>query len=167
MPYQFQDGSISGWDLELNVCSANGTTYPARPVPDPPAFSFPTMPSGKPGLKLHPGKYWMAMEPGDITPPHNETNKYLLTKTVETKGGEVSLKVFCPAKNNGFMTIYVKTERLDEHGPGMKVATGFTTQWMNLKFTIPPGPCFITLFFSGDAKQTGADMSIDEFFIPE
>jgi hypothetical protein len=165
MQAQFADGSISGWDLELNVCSINGTQFPARPTPDAPAFSFPTMPSGAPGLKLHPGKYWMlALDKNN--PAHNETNKYFLTKMVDTKGGVVSLKCYCPKANNGFMSIYVKTDKLDEIGVGNQVATGWGTKWMDLKFTIPAGKCKITLFMSGDATQSGSDMSIDSFLLP-
>jgi hypothetical protein len=163
---QFQDGSISGWNLLLNVCSLNGTQYPARPTPDAPAFSFPTMPSGKPGLKLHPGKYYM-LQNGPTSPAHNETNKYWMDKTITTKGGEVSLSVLCQSKNNGFMTIYLKTDKLEEEGCGSCVATGWGTKWMPLKFTIPAGTVKISLFFSGDAMQTGADMSVDNFLIPE
>jgi hypothetical protein len=65
------------------------------------------------------------------------------------------------------MTIYTKTEKFEEEGWGSQVATGYGTAWMPLKFNIPPGKCLITLFFGGDANQTGADMSIDSFFIPK
>jgi hypothetical protein len=163
---QFQDGSISGWNMTLNVCSLNGTQYPAKPVADHPRFEFATMPSGKPGLKLHPGKYLMLAN-GPTSPEHNETNKYWIDKTVYSKGGEVTLSVLCQSQNNGFMTIYLKTDKFDEIGCGNKVATGYGTAWMPLRFMIPTGRCVISLFFSGDAMQTGADMSIDRFFIPE
>jgi hypothetical protein len=163
---QFQKGSIDGWELLLNVCSLNGTQYPAKPTADPPAFSFPTMPSGKPGLKLHPGKYHMLAN-GPTSPAHNETNKYWLSKMHFTKGGEVSLSVLCQSQNNGFVTVYLKTEQFYQEGCGKQVATGYGTGWMNLKFTIPVGQCLISLFFSGDAMQTGADMSVDNFMVPE
>jgi hypothetical protein len=166
MKPQFQNGSIDGWNLILNVCSLNGTQYPAKPVADPPKFEFPHMPSGKPGLLLHPGKYLM-LKNGPTSPEHNETNKYIIQQMVNTKGGEVSLKVLCASPNNGFMSVLLKTEKFEEEGWGKQVATGYTTKWMPLKFTIPPGQCLITLFFGGDANQTGANMCIDEFYLPE
>jgi hypothetical protein len=166
MQEQFTKGSLNDWNLELNVCSLNGTQYPARPVADPPSFSFPTMPSGKPGLKVHPGKYWM-LENGPTSPAHNETNKYFLSAMINTKGGEVSLKTLCQKANNGYITIYLKTDKFNELGTGKGVATGYTTNWMPLKFNIPAGQCLITIFLSGDAMQTGADISIDSFVLPD
>jgi hypothetical protein len=162
---QFQNGDIGDWDLALNIASINGSAFPAQPVADEPTFSFPQMPSGKPGLRVKPGKYWMkAQTYGSVTTPaHNEANMYVLTKALSGAGGTLTISGYCPRANYGFASIHFVDAKGDSRqAPG---GTLWSTNWMTLNLVIPPGTMKVRLYISGDADRTGGPIMFDNVCI--
>jgi hypothetical protein len=178
MKSQFGQADLNGWNLTLNNGTWNQLCKPAKPVADPPTFSFPQLgPNNVVGLSARPGNYWNDPQPPNMPVGSNTGNTYMLSKVLPAtnKGGQATLKARCLKLSNQFLAVYISTDMLgcgscvgklwNAPFPGKPAAP--YTNFQELKFTVPAGICQIQIHLQSDINRTGATMDIYDFMMPE